>query len=167
MTVDNVTVTGYIVRVDEEQGRFNIDQLADLGGVSRRTVRYYVQEGLLPAPLGVGRGPHYDRSHLDRLLDVKARQEAGQSLDQIRAGRPSSSPRRQAVAARAATPAALACSIGEPGPRLPRSAWRRIELAPGIELHLAQNIRMPAEARLDELADWCRRHFSRNSEAED
>ena len=38
-------------RVDEEEGRYDIDELADLGGVSRRTVRYYVQEGLLPAPL--------------------------------------------------------------------------------------------------------------------
>ena len=44
--------------MDGEQGRYNIDELADLGGVSRRTVRYYVQEGLLPAPLGVGRGRH-------------------------------------------------------------------------------------------------------------
>lgn len=34
--------------------------MAELGGVSRRTVRYYVQEGLLSAPLGVGRGRHYD-----------------------------------------------------------------------------------------------------------
>ena len=78
--------------MDEEQGRYNIDELADLGGVSRRTVRYYVQEGLLPAPLGVGRGRHYDQSHLDRLLEVKAQQEAGRSLDDIRARR---TPRRR------------------------------------------------------------------------
>jgi len=36
--------------------RYSVGELADLGGVSRRTVRYYVQEGLLPTPLGVGRG---------------------------------------------------------------------------------------------------------------
>ena len=31
--------------MDDEQARFSIDELADLGGVSRRTVRYYVQDG--------------------------------------------------------------------------------------------------------------------------
>ena len=64
--------------------RYAVGELADLGGVSRRTVRYYVQEGLIPAPLGVGRGDHYGREHLDRLLQVKALQEAGRSLDEIR-----------------------------------------------------------------------------------
>ena len=32
---------------------YSIVELAELGGVSRRTVRYYVQESLLPS-LGVG-----------------------------------------------------------------------------------------------------------------
>lgn len=139
--------------MDDEQGRFNIDELADLGGVSRRTVRYYVQEELLPAPLGVGRGRHYDRSHLDRLLHVKAGQEAGLSLDEIRARRRPDSGRSQPAAAQ---------------PRsLPRSTWRRLELGPGLELHVAHDIKLPAGSRLDELVEWCRRHLSRNKEGEE
>src|SRR6478609_8886644 len=67
--------------------RYAIGDLADLGGVSRRTVRYYVQEGLLPAPLGLGRGNHYTREHLDQLLRVKAMQEAGHTLDEIKSAR--------------------------------------------------------------------------------
>ena len=67
-----------------EGPRYAIGDLAELGGVSRRTVRYYVQENLLPAPLGVGRGNHYGPAHLDRLLQVKALQEAGRSLEEIR-----------------------------------------------------------------------------------
>jgi DNA-binding transcriptional MerR regulator len=138
--------------VDEAQGLYNADELADLGGVSRRTVRYYVQEGLIPAPLGVGRGRHYGRLHLERLLDVKARQEAGLSLDDIRARR------------------APAPAGGRPDPRLPphlpRTTWRRLQLAPGVELHVAHDIRLPAPGRLDELADWCRRHLSGNTEGE-
>jgi DNA-binding transcriptional MerR regulator len=39
-----------------DTARYGIDELAELGGVSRRTVRYYVQEQLLPPPLGVGAG---------------------------------------------------------------------------------------------------------------
>ena len=68
--------------------RYAIGDLADLGGVSRRTVRYYVQEGLLPAPFGVGRGNHYGPEHLDQLLRVKALQEWG--TRSTRFGAPSS-----------------------------------------------------------------------------
>ena len=92
--------------MDGEPGLYNIDELADLGGVSRRTVRYYVQEGLLPAPLGVGRGRHYGRPHLDRLLEVKAWQEAGLSLVEIRAGRPAPRRRRKADATPVHAPSA-------------------------------------------------------------
>lgn len=133
--------------MDAEQGLYNADELADLGGVSRRTVRYYVQEGLIPAPLGVGRGRHYGRAHLDRLLEVKAQQEAGRSLDDIRAGRePARGPR--------------------PAQPLPRTTWRRLSLAPGVELHVAHDIPLPAPGRLEELASWCRQHLSRDTEGE-
>jgi DNA-binding transcriptional MerR regulator len=138
--------------VDGEQDLYNIDELADLGGVTRRTVRYYVQEGLLPAPLGVGRGRHYGQTHLDRLLEVKAWQEAGLSLDEIR------SPRTPPPGG------------GKPAPRgpqpLPRSTWRRLTLAPGVELHVANDVKLPAPGRLEELVEWCRRHLSRNTEGE-
>jgi len=138
--------------VDGEQGVYNIDELADLGGVSRRTVRYYVQEGLLPAPQGVGRGRHYGRPHLDRLIEVKAWQEAGLSLDDIRARR---------IPPRGG---------GQAAPRLsqppPRSTWRRLALAPGVELHVAHDIRLPAPGRLEELVEWCRNHLSPNTEGE-
>jgi len=140
--------------VSDEPRRYTIDELADLGGVSRRTVRFYVQEGLLPTPLGVGRGSHYDRTHLDRLLEVKAEQEAGRSLDDIRARRLTASGRLGHAAAGAAR-------------SIPRSAWRRLELAPGVELQVASDIRLPAAARLDELVNWCRQHLRRNTEGEE
>jgi len=132
--------------VDGEQGLYNIDELADLGGVSRRTVRYYVQLGLLPAPLGVGRGRHYGRPHLDRLLEVKAWQETGLSLDEIRA--------------RNRAPAGGGRVAPRPSQPLPRTTWRRLTLAPGVELHVAQDIRLPAPGRLEELAEWCRANFT-------
>ena len=137
--------------VSDDDRRYGIDELADLGSVSRRTVRFYIQEGLLPAPLGVGRGRHYDRTHLERLLEVKAEQEAGRSLDDIRA-------RRRPASGRAKSAPALP---------IPRTAWRRLELAPGVELHVASDIRFPAPARLDELVTWCRQHLRRNTEGEE
>jgi DNA-binding transcriptional MerR regulator len=140
---------------DQDQERFGIEDLAGLGGVSRRTVRYYVQEGLLPAPLGVGRGRHYDRTHLDRLLRVKAWQEAGRSLDDIRIAL--KSPSRIHTA-----PAAVA-----PMPPIPRSAWSRLQLAPGVELHVSNDITLPAPGRLAELAAWCAAHLTRHPRTED
>lgn len=134
--------------------RFGIDDLAGLGGVTRRTVRYYVQEGLLPAPLGVGRGPHYDRTHLDRLLLVRRLQEEGRTLDEIRA----------ALAGPAATAASPAAGVPAPA----RSLWRRVVLAPGVELHIAHGRRLPAPGRLEELAAWCRAHLTpTDAEGED
>jgi DNA-binding transcriptional MerR regulator len=139
--------------VDGDQGLYNADELADLGGVTRRTVRYYIQEGLIPPPLGVGRGRHYGRAHLERLLEVKAQQEAGLSLDEIRA--------RRAAPSGGATPAL------HPPQSLPRSTWRRLLVAPGVELHVSHDIRLPAPGRLEDLVEWCRTHLSRNTEGEE
>ena len=126
-----------------DEARYAIGDLADLGGVSRRTVRYYVQENLLPAPLGIGRGNHYGKEHLDRLLQVKSLQEDGRTLDEIRrAIRPGA---QQAAVARAAAEAPL-----------PRTLWRRLTLAPGVELHVSGDVRLPAPGKLADLSAWCR-----------
>ena len=66
--------------------RYAIGDLARLAGVSRRTVRYYVQEDLIPPPHGVGRGNHYGPEHLEQILRVKELQESGRTLDEIRRG---------------------------------------------------------------------------------
>jgi DNA-binding transcriptional MerR regulator len=121
--------------------RYGLDELAELGSVSRRTVRYYIQEGLLPAPFGVGRGRHYGPEHLDALIQVKAMQEAGHSLDGIRQRRSGAPP------------------APRPGPA-PRSVWRRLTLAEGLELHVRGDVGLPQASALDELAEWCRLHFA-------
>jgi DNA-binding transcriptional MerR regulator len=128
--------------------RYGIGDLADLGGVSRRTVRYYVQEGLLPAPFGVGRGNHYGPEHLEQLLRVKSLQEAGRRLDEI----------RQALNGRP-IPQVQQREHSEREPALPRTLWRRVTLAPGVELQVSGDVRLPSPGKLNELANWCRQHF--------
>ena len=123
--------------------RYAVGDLARLAGVSRRTIRYYVQEGLIPQPLGLGRGNHYGQEHLDRILRVKAMQEAGQRLEDIR---------------RALRRNATVTAATEMAPD--RSLWRRLTLAPGVELHVAGTVRLPPPGRLQELAAWCRLHMS-------
>lgn len=130
-----------------DEARYGIEDLAVLGGVTRRTVRYYVQQGLLQPPLGVGRGRHYGPEHLARLQAVKAMQERGLSLEEVRGElvRPA---RRRMAAAVAANPAEA--------PAAP-SAWRRIEIVPGVELHVASERRLPPPALLRQLAEWWNR----------
>jgi DNA-binding transcriptional MerR regulator len=152
LTLDNATVTVYIAFVDATL-RYAIGDLAELGGVSRRTVRYYVQEGLLPAPLGLGRGNHYGQEHLDRLLHVKALQEAGHSLDDI----------KQTLAG----PAAAAARAVPHALPVERTLWRRLTLAPGVELHVDGRLRLPSRRALDELAAWCRTHVHPATDPED
>ena len=144
--------------------RYGIEDLATLGGVTRRTVRYYVQEGLLPAPFGVGRGRHYGSEHLDHLLRVKAMQEAGQSLDAIRRALAGPAADRDNVTVGRAHPGVPppAASVAD----VPRSLWRRLVVAPGVELLVASDVALPPPAKLHQLADWCRAHF-RGREDED
>jgi DNA-binding transcriptional MerR regulator len=133
--------------VDGEE-RYGIEELAALGGVNRRTVRYYVQEELLPPPLGVGRGKHYGPEHLRRLLRVKALQEQGLSLEDVR---------RAVRQGGRLAPAAEEAARGVA--RVPRSAWTRLELLPGIELQVSGRYRLPSPSRLEELTEWCRQYF--------
>ena len=63
--------------------RYTARGLGALCGVSERTVRYYVEEGILPAPRGRGRGSHFDDDHLVRLKLVRAMQQAGVELAAI------------------------------------------------------------------------------------
>ena len=67
----------------ESGGDMGIGELADAANLSRRAVRFYIQQGLLHAPRGRGRGRHYDRTHLQALQRITELQAAGHSLDAI------------------------------------------------------------------------------------
>lgn len=63
-----------------------LQELADATGVEPRTVRSYVEKGLLPGPDSLGRGARYPREALDRLRVMQLLRDAKPdlSLDQIR-----------------------------------------------------------------------------------
>jgi DNA-binding transcriptional MerR regulator len=63
---------------------YSIDELAALAELPRRTVRFYIQQGLLDRPIGEKRAAHYTTSHLNQLLTIRKWQQAGLSLDRIR-----------------------------------------------------------------------------------
>ena len=60
-----------------ERKSYTIEELGELTGYTRRTIRYYVQEGLIDPPAGRGRGGYYYDSHIQQLLQIKSFQEKG------------------------------------------------------------------------------------------
>jgi len=67
-----------------DQDRYTAEQLAQLAGVSLRTVRYYVQEELIDRPLARGPGAHFTEKHLAQLKRCKLLQDWGFDLETIR-----------------------------------------------------------------------------------
>lgn len=68
----------------ETNKTFSLDELCSLTDLSKRTVRYYMQIGLLSGPIGETRAAHYLADHLTTLLRIKALTESGISLERIR-----------------------------------------------------------------------------------
>jgi len=68
----------------EAERSYTLDDLTAQTGVTVRTVRYYISEGLLPPPHGAGPGTRYTRRHLDRLLLIGALKDAYLPLKEIR-----------------------------------------------------------------------------------
>src|SRR5688500_6099028 len=112
-----------------DSGEMSIGDLADAAGLSLRAIRFYVQQGILPAPLGRGRRRHYDDSHVHALNRAAERQHAGRSMDAIQKILRSAEGVPEAVAA--------PWENGRSKPRAALSAefWTRLRLMEGFESH--------------------------------
>ena len=62
---------------------FSLEEIAALAELPRRTVRYYIQSGLLDRPQGIGKGAYYTQAHIEQLLIIRKWQLAGLSLERI------------------------------------------------------------------------------------
>jgi DNA-binding transcriptional MerR regulator len=139
--------------------RYKLDELARAADVAARTIRYYVQRGLIPAPAFHGKDTTYGPEHLARLRAIKRLQQAHLPLDAIQARLAAATDAELSRIAEAEV-VELALPPAEP-PSLPRrgraapadeparaadvSRWERIELLPGLELHVREGA--SAEAR--------------------
>jgi DNA-binding transcriptional MerR regulator len=63
---------------------FSLEELCTLANLPRRTVRYYIQLGLVDRPQGETRAARYRQKHLEQLLLVKKWTQEGVSLERIR-----------------------------------------------------------------------------------
>jgi DNA-binding transcriptional MerR regulator len=93
-------------------------ELTDATGLTERTIRFYIAEGLVSPALGRGRSRYYTPQHLQELTRVAAFREQRLSVQEIR---------EQMFAA----PRPNSALTDAP-------AWRRIALHPALELHVRE-----------------------------
>ena len=113
-----------------EAKKYTIEELCELTGFSRRTIRYYVQSGIIEAPAGRGRGGFYYDSHVDKLRQIRSFQEQGLTLQTIQSrlveDKSSEITSRQGV-------------------------WVRYDVAPGVEIHINRERETTEGRRIVEL----------------
>jgi DNA-binding transcriptional MerR regulator len=105
---------------------FSIDELCTLTDLPKRTVRYYMQIGLVDRPDGETRAARYGQRHLEQLLAIRRWSQDGLSLERIRA--------------------LLAGDTGVPPPRDRAGTvevWSHLIVTEGLEVRLD-----PAQAQL-------------------
>jgi DNA-binding transcriptional MerR regulator len=113
-----------------EQKRYTIQDLSDLSGYSIRTIRYYIQEGLLEPPAGRGRGGFYFDSHLKRLLEIKSLQDKGLKLAAI---------------------LEVLNKGGEPELLNLRQLWIKYPIDKGIEIHVSRDLEEEENKKIAEI----------------
>lgn len=66
------------------QKEYLIQEIADLTGVSPRTIRYYQEQDLLPSPENRGKFAYYNDDHLERLMLIQELKKNYLPLKEIR-----------------------------------------------------------------------------------
>lgn len=94
--------------------RFSLAELEEASGLNARTIRFYIEQGLVPAALGRGRSRYFTPDHLRVLAEIAHLREQRLSLDEI----------RERIAGQGATSTTDS------------EEWRRLRLHPDLELHV-------------------------------
>jgi DNA-binding transcriptional MerR regulator len=123
--------------------QYTIEELSEQSGFTRRTIRYYIQEGLLEAPAGRGRGGFYNDSHLTRLRYIKSLQEKGLSLTAIM--------EYQAVAETTSD-------------TFSRQVWVKCQVIPGLELNVRRDLEQKESRKINEIIRIARALLEENKE---
>jgi DNA-binding transcriptional MerR regulator len=64
--------------------KYSLDELCTLTDTSKRTIRFYMGQGLVDRGEGQKKGSFYLEKHLLQLLEIKKWQKAGLSLERIK-----------------------------------------------------------------------------------
>lgn len=169
---------------------YDLLELSDRSGVTPRTVRYYIQQGLLPSPGQMGPGTKYTAAHLNRLRLIRQLQRAHLPLAEIRHrlqplddaavaasleegaatvnATSSAVDYVRSVLGTAGAPAGEVASViahGTPARRQgqERSQWERITLGDDVELQVRRPLSREQNRRVERLLEAARRIFEDES----
>jgi DNA-binding transcriptional MerR regulator len=129
----------------QSQARYTMAQLEELTGFSARTIRFYIQEGLIGPAYGRGPSATYDRDQLLRLMRIAELKTEYPALEQIR--------ERLSEMTTADLEGHFAVRGGPEEER-----WRRVRVHPNLELHVREvdGSRHRFERALDEIIQHAR-----------
>lgn len=128
---------------------YKLDELAQEAGVNPRTVRYYVQRGLLQPPVFRGKDTAYSEDHLLHLRAIRLLQDRFLPLDAIQSALAGLDRAGLEALLGGDGPGQAPPVVQAPVPVAPARLWRRVTLAEGVELNVATDA-PPSSARLVE-----------------
>lgn len=148
---------------------YDIQELVAESGVPRRTIYFYVQQGVLPPPEGAGLAAHYNEEHLLRLRLIPMLRQQGLRLDEIRVRFHQLSGEEMRNMLNTSPPAPAAPrTIREPfppeihgtPPGWGQQRFTHYALPAGIALVAPENLGMADRQRLTQLLQAARQIFS-------
>lgn len=120
--------------------RYTIADLERETGISPRTIRFYIAEGLLPPAYGRGPSATYDVGHLLRLRYIQALKDERLSLVDIKERLNNLTDENIATAMHVRT-------------RPDEDRWRRVHLHDGLELHIREGREAERDLELERTFD--------------
>lgn len=166
----------------DEPAGYSIQQMAEKAGVSVRTIRFYIDEGLLSAPPVKGRYTIYNDEYLDRLELIRRLKDSFLPLKEIRdrmaslswaevkqALAQSSQAAPQQVSERRESALNYINNLLSAPPSRSKlqqavstqpEAWERLNLAPGIELHIRADASPANQRQARLIIDFARKLFN-------
>lgn len=157
----------------------NLTDLVERTGISTRTIRFYIQQGLVPGPDGMGPKSTYHMGHMARLRLIRAWQEQFLPLaeirnrlekmddDEIRAQadllEEGSTPAKNDPQSAASYALNLLSKPTSPAPIPAKFTWERICLSPDFEIHVRRPLSRADNRRLDQLLEAARHIFAKGT----
>jgi DNA-binding transcriptional MerR regulator len=134
---------------------YTIGELEELASVPRRTIYFYVQQGILPPPRGAGLAARYEEVHLARLRAIPHLRAQGRRLDEIRAFFEAHPEEHPPVATSSESRPVPAPITPPPAPE----PVRRYRLAEGVELLVGADLDHERADRVRRLLQAAREIF--------
>lgn len=127
--------------MDRDYGpRFSLTELVEATGAPKRTVRFYIREGLLPPAQGKGRYAYYTSAHVEALTRIRELRERNLTLDEI-----------HTILQEEQAPQPAAALEGDP--------WLRLALHPDAELHFRPDASEHVQAFVRQVQDFAAQWF--------